>query len=140
MAVASTLLGSAVFKVGASSGTTVDYSDNTSDLVVNIGKESLDASSFGGTIRYNVGGLSTVQITATLLANATILNALYALVGTNCYVSARRDSSAASATNLNYNITGTYFESLDVVNQAVGELSEVEVVFTGASTIATSST
>lgn len=140
MAVASTLLGSAVFKVGASSGTTVDYTDNTTNLVVNIGKESLDASSFGGTIRYNVGGLSTVQITATLLANATILNALYALVGTNCYVSARRDSGAASASNLNYNITGCYFESLDVVNQAVGELSEVEVVFTGASTIATSST
>ena len=133
MAVASTLTGSAVFKVGASSGTEVDYTDNCTAVVVNKMRETLDASSFGVTYRYRVGGLTDVTMTATLLANDTIINALAALVGTNVYAEGRRSSAAISASNVNYEVTGAYLESVDVVNQSVGELSEIEVVVSGGS-------
>jgi hypothetical protein len=139
MATASTLLGSAVFKVGASSLTAVDYTDNATKVVATVMKEELDASTFGNTYRYRVGGLSDVTITATLLANASIVNALYALVGTNVYAEAKRDSAATSATNVLYKVTGGLLASVDVVNQEVGGLSEIEVVVSGgALTTATS--
>lgn len=133
MAVASTLLGSASFKLGANDSSEVDYTDQCTNVVVTVMKEELDASSMGNTYRYRVGGLSDVNATATLLANNTVLNALYALVGTNVYVEAKRSSGATSADNVLYKITGALLASVDVVNQAVGELSEIEVVCTGGS-------
>ena len=131
MAVASTLLGSAVFKVGTTSGTAVDYSDNATNVVVTMMKEELDASTMGATYRYRVGGLSDSTFTVTLLATAAMINALYALVGTNVYAEAKRDSAATSATNVLYKVTGGLLASVDVVNQSVGELSEIEVVVSG---------
>lgn len=133
MAVATTLTGSAVLKVGVAKVSAVDYTDQCSSVVMTAMREELDASSFGSAIRYRVGGLQDYTVTATLLANATVVNALLLLLGSNVFVAARRSSAAISATNPEYEITGAYFASLDVVNQSVGELSEIELVFSGGS-------
>lgn len=131
MANPTTLVPSAVFKVGAAVGSVVDYTDQCKALVVNKSRDALDATSFGLTGYYRVGGLTDCTMTATLLVNDTMINALSALVGTNVYAAGRRSSGAISSTNVEYQLTGGYFASLDVVNATVGELSEVEVVITG---------
>jgi hypothetical protein len=56
---------------------------------------------------------------------------LTALVGTNVYVAVKPTSAAISETNPEFQITGGYLESLDLVNGSVGELSEVEITVTG---------
>ena len=131
MANPTTLVPSAVFKVGAAVGSVVDYSDQCKALVVNKSRDALDATSFGLTGYYRVGGLTDCTMTATLLVNDTMINALSALVGTNVYAAGRRSSGAISSSNPEYQLTGAYFASLDVVNATVGELSEVEVVVSG---------
>lgn len=131
MANPTTLVPSAVFKVGAAVGSVVDYTDQCKALVVNKSRDALDATSFGLTGYYRVGGLTDCTMTATLLVNDTMINALSALVGTNVYAAGRRSSGAISSSNPEYQLTGAYFASLDVVNATVGELSEVEVVVSG---------
>lgn len=131
MANPTTLVPSAVFKVGAAVGSVVDYTDQCKSLVVNKSRDALDATSFGLTGYYRVGGLTDCTMTATLLVNDTMINALSALVGTNVYAAGRRSSGAISSSNPEYQLTGAYFASLDVVNATVGELSEVEVVVSG---------
>jgi hypothetical protein len=131
MANPTTLLPSGVFKIGAAVGSVVDYSDQTKSVVVTKSRDALDATSFGNTGYYRVGGLTDCTITATLMVNDTMANALSALVGTNVYVAARRGSGAISTSNTEYQLTGAYFESFDVVNAVIGELSEVEVVVSG---------
>jgi hypothetical protein len=135
MANPTTLLPSGVFKIGAASGSVVDYSDQCKSIVVTKSRDALDASSFGNTGYYRVGGLTDCVITATLLVDATMANALSALVGTNVYVAARRASTAISTSNVEYQLTGAYFESFDVVNVTVGELSEVEVTVSGGALV-----
>jgi hypothetical protein len=135
MANPTTLLPSGVFKIGAASGSAVDYSDQCKSIVVTKSRDALDASSFGNTGYYRVGGLTDCVITATLLVDATMANALSALVGTNVYVAARRASTAISTSNVEYQLTGAYFESFDVVNVTVGELSEVEVTVSGGALV-----
>lgn len=131
MANPTTLVPSAVFKVGAAVGSVVDYTDQCKALTVNKSRDALDATSFGLTGYYRVGGLTDCTMTAMLLVNDTMINALSALVGTNVYAAGRRSSGAISSSNPEYQLTGAYFASLDVVNATVGELSEVEVVVSG---------
>jgi len=76
-----------------------------------------------------------VEVTATLLANNTAVNALSALVGTRCYVAARRSTAAISSDNVEYQVTGAFLESVDVVNATVGELQEVELSFSGGTLV-----
>lgn len=134
MANPTTLLPSGFFAIGATSPGTA-YTDNVKSVVVTKSREQLDASSFGNTGRYYVGGLTDCTITATLMVNDTIANALAALVGTNVYCAARRSSGAISSSNPEYQLTGAYFESFDVVNASVGELSEVEVTVVGGTLV-----
>jgi hypothetical protein len=135
MANPTTLLPSGVFKIGAAVGSVVDYTDQVKSVVVTKSRDALDATSFGNTGYYRVGGLTDCVITVTLLVNDTMANALSALVGTNCYAAARRSSGAISTSNPEYQLTGAYFESFDVVNATVGELSEVEVVVSGGALV-----
>jgi hypothetical protein len=134
MAVATTILGPALFSVGASSPGTA-YTDQVISVSVVKSREALDQSSMGDGGRQYVGGLTNVEVTATLLASNTAVNAFAALVGTRCYVAARRSTGAISTDNVEYQVTGAYLESCDVVNASVGELQEVELTFTGGTLV-----
>jgi hypothetical protein len=134
MANATTYLASPTFFIGSSAPGT-DLTDQCKSVVVTKSREALDSTSFGNTGRQRVGGLTDVTITATLLMEYSATPGTYvdltALVGTNVYVAVKPTSAAISATNPEMQITGGYFESLDLINASLGELSEVEITITG---------
>jgi hypothetical protein len=134
MANATTYLASPTFNIGATAPG-VSLTDQCKSVVITKQREALDSTSFGNTGRQYVGGLTNVTVTATLLMEYSTTPGTYvdltALVGTNVYVAVKPTSAAISATNPEFQITGGYLESLDLVNGSVGELSEVEITITG---------
>ncbi|NBW14529.1 MAG: hypothetical protein EBR82_41675 [Caulobacteraceae bacterium] len=134
MAVATTILGPALFAIGASSPGTA-YTDQVTSVTVVKSREALDQSSFGDTGRQMVGGLTNVEVTAELLCNDTAANALAALVGTRCYVAVRRSTGAISSSNVEYQVTGAYLESVNVVNASIGELQTLEISLSGGTLV-----
>jgi hypothetical protein len=139
MAVATTYLASPTFFIGAAAGSKKDLSDQCKSVVITKAREQLDASSFGATSRNYVGGLTNVTVTATLLMEYSATPGTYvdltALVGTTVYCEVKVAAGAISATNPEFEISGAYFESLDVVNASLGELSEVEITLTGGTLV-----
>jgi hypothetical protein len=139
MAVATTYLATPTFNIGASSASTKDLSDQCKSVVITKAREALDASSFGSSARNYVGGLTNVTVTATLLMEYSATPGTYvdltSLVGTNVYVAVKPTSSGITTTNPEFQITGGYLESLDVVNASLGELSEVEITITGGTLV-----
>jgi hypothetical protein len=139
MAVATTYLASPTFGIGVNLAGIKDLSDQCKSVVITKSRESLDASSFGSTARNYVGGLTNVTVTATLLMEYSSTPGTYvdltSLVGTNVYVAVKPTSAAISTTNPEFQITGGYLESLDVVNASLGELSEVEITITGGTLV-----
>jgi hypothetical protein len=139
MAVATTYLATPTFNIGASSASTKDLSDQCKSVVITKAREALDASSFGSTARNYVGGLTNVTVTATLLMEYSSTPGTYvdltSLVGTNVYVAVKPTSGGITTTNPEFQITGGYLESLDVVNASLGELSEVEITITGGTLV-----
>jgi hypothetical protein len=139
MAVATTYLASPTFGIGVNLAGIKDLSDQCKSVVITKAREALDASSFGSSARNYVGGLTNVTVTATLLMEYSASPGTYvdltALVGTNVYVAVKPTSAAISTTNPEFQITGGYLESLDVVNASLGELSEVEITITGGTLV-----
>ena len=135
MANATTYRASPTFNIGAAAGSVKDLTDQCKSVVITKSREALDSTSFGNTGRQFVGGLTNVTVTATLLMEYSSTPGTYvdltSLVGTNVYVAVKPTSSGISATNPEFQITGGYLESLDLVNGSVGELSEVEITITG---------
>jgi hypothetical protein len=135
MANATTYLASPTFNIGAAVGSVKDLTDQCKSVVITKSREALDSTSFGNTGRQFVGGLTNVTVTATLLMEYSASPGTYvdltSLVGTNVYVAVKPTSSGISTTNPEFQITGGYLESLDLVNGSVGELSEVEITITG---------
>jgi hypothetical protein len=139
MAVATTYLATPTFNIGTTSGSTKDLSDQCKSVVITKAREALDASSFGSSARNYVGGLTNVTVTATLLMEYSSTPGTYvdltSLVGTNVYVAVKPTSGGITTTNPEFQITGGYLESLDVVNASLGELSEVEITITGGTLV-----
>ena len=139
MAVATTYLATPTFGIGVNLAGIKDLTDQCKSVVITKAREALDQSSFGDTGRQFTGGLTNVTVTATLLMEYSTTPGTYvdltALVGTRCYVAVKPTSGAISATNPEFQITGAYLESLDVVNGSVGELSEIEITLTGGTLV-----
>ena len=139
MAVATTYLASPTFQIGASLATVKDLTDQCKSVVITKAREALDQSSFGDTGRQFTGGLTNVTVTATLLMEYSTTPGTYvdltSLVGTRCYVAVKPTSGAISATNPEFQITGAYLESVDVLNGTVGELSEIEITLVGGTLV-----
>jgi hypothetical protein len=135
MANATTYLVFLTFGIGVAVGSIKDLTDQCKSVVITKSREALDSTSFGNTGRQFVGGLTNVTVTATLLMEYSASPGTYvdltSLVGTNVYVAVKPTSSGISTTNPEFQITGGYLESLDLVNGSVGELSEVEITITG---------
>jgi hypothetical protein len=135
MANATTYLATPTFGIGANLAGIKDLTDQCKSVVITKSRESLDSTSFGNTGRQFVGGLTNVTVTATLMMEYSATPGTYVdltgLVGTNVYVAVKPTSAGITTTNPEFQITGGYLESLDLVNGAVGELSEVEITITG---------
>jgi len=136
MANATTYLASPTFGIGPNLAGVKDLTDQCKSVVITKSRESLDATSFGNTGRQYTGGLTNVTVTATLLMEYSSTPGTYVdltgLVGANVYVACKAQNGVAiSATNPEFQITGGYLESVDVLNAALGELSEIEITITG---------
>ena len=96
--------------------------------------EALDATAFGDTSRKFTGGLQNNELTLTLLmsyASAETYATLKSLVGTVTTVRVQPAAPPDSATNPGLILTGAYLENLPVLNASLGELSTIDVTFTG---------
>ena len=96
--------------------------------------ESIDTTSFGSTAREYSGGLQNNEVTMSLFLTygaSEVYATLKALVGTRTTVTLKASSAANSALNPLHTVTGCYLESLPVLQTTVGEMSQIDITFTG---------
>ncbi len=96
--------------------------------------EALDATAFGDTSRKFTGGLQNNELTLSLLmsyATSETYATLKGLVGTTTTVRVQPAAPPDSATNPGLILTGAYLENLPVLNATLGELSTIDITFTG---------
>lgn len=106
---------------------TKSLTDQCRSAVVTKAIESLEATSFGDSARTYTGGLANHQIVVTLLmayGTDETYDVITDVVGTTTTV-------VVGASTKTFTLAGAFCESLDVVNASLGELSEVQVTFTG---------
>jgi len=97
-------------------------------------QESIDTTSFGSTSREFSSGLANNTVSMTLFltyAASETYATLKALVGTKTTVTVKPTSAATSATNPLHTMTGCYLETLPVLDTSLGEISSIDVEFTG---------
>lgn len=125
----STYLSNPVVKINS-----VDLSDQCSAATLTRTVEALESTAFGSTSRVYTGGLENNELTVTLYmsydANETYAT-LATLVGTQTTVRVQPTSAVDSATNPGFILTGSYLESLPVLNASLGELSTIDITFRG---------
>lgn len=112
----------------------VDLSDQCTSATLNRTVEALEATAFGDTARKYTGGLENNELTLTLYmsyASTETYATLSTLVGTTTTVIVKPTSAADSATNPGFTLTGAYLETLPVINATMGELSTIDITFTG---------
>jgi hypothetical protein len=94
-------------------------------------KESLDVTTLTDTSRLNKGGLFNNEVTMTLFQSyisAETFATLSGLVGTQTTVVASVVDGAVTKT---FTLANCYLESLPVISASLGEMSTVDVTFTG---------
>ena len=117
----STYLSNPAVKIGA-----VDLSDQCTSAVLTRTVEALESTAFGSTSRVYVGGLenNTLELELYMSYAATETYAtLKALVGTSVTITVSPSATTpGTATNPTFTLTGTYIESLPVMNASLGAL------------------
>lgn len=128
-----TYLTNPTLTIAIGSDATVDYTDQCTSLTITSLKESQDITAFGDSARKYTAGLANNEAAVTLFHSfgATEVEALQAAVGATCTIVSSPSDGAASASNPIYTLTGCYLESMPVLNGSVGEMSTVELTFTG---------
>jgi len=119
---------------------TINLRDQCTAATLTRTVEALESTAFGDTARFMSAGLENNELTLTLYmsyaANETYAS-LASLVGTQVTVivspAAPATPGTYSATNPGFTLTGTYLESLPVINATMGELSTIDITFTGGS-------
>lgn len=114
--------------------TPVTLSDRANSVTLTYEIESVEVTAFGATGRSFTGGLqnNTVEIEFMQdFAASNVEATIFPLVGTTTTVAVTPTSSAASATNPKYTVTGCYLASHTPVAGAVGELAMTSLSFTG---------
>lgn len=125
----STYLAQPVVKVNS-----IDLTDQCSAASLTLNYESQENSSFASTSRSYVSGMANHELTLTLYMSydtSETYATLKDLVGTQTTVRVQPTSAVDSATNPGFILTGTYLESLPVLNASLGELSTIDITFTG---------
>jgi hypothetical protein len=93
-----------------------------------------DTTVFGNTARVYSPTIEDNECTVTLYltyAASETYATLATLVGTSTTVVVKPTSASASATNPGFTLTGTYLESLPVINAALGEIQSIDITFKG---------
>lgn len=114
----------------------VDLSDQCTAASITYLVEQLENTAFGSTARSYTGGLQNNTVTVTLYqsyASNETEASIYSLVGTTTTLVLKPSSGAVSTTNPSYTITGAYLESHTPINASLGELSTIDLTFTGGS-------
>lgn len=114
--------------------TTYDLSDQTTNVTLTIGNESLEATAMGDTGRKYVAGLQSVEVTLEMYlsyGSQEVEDALHAMVGKSSTLVISPSGTTESASNPEYTITGAYLENFTPVNSSLGELATVTATFTG---------
>jgi hypothetical protein len=96
--------------------------------------ESQDVTAFGDGSRKYVAGLGNHEVTLTLFVSygaAEVEATLAACVGKTSTLIIGTKSGAAAADNPIYTLTGGYLESFEPITGSVGEMSTVDITFTG---------
>ena len=115
----------------------VDLTDQCTAATINYTVEALETTSFGQTSRTFTAGLANNSIVVTLYQSyaATETEAsIYALVGTTTTIELSptvAGLTTPSATAPKYTLTGAYLESHTPINASLGELSTIDLTFTG---------
>ena len=112
----------------------VSLTDQCTAATLTVRYDSLESTAFGDTDRFYSKGLGNHELTLSLYmsyATSETYATLSALVGTQCYVRVQPTSGADSATNPGFILTGTFLAELPVLNATLGELSTIDVTFTG---------
>jgi len=112
----------------------VDLQDQATSAVLTLNYEAQDASSFASNSRSYVSGMANHELTVTLYmsyAASETYATLKDLVGTQTTVRVTPTNAVESATNPAFILTGTYLESLPVINASLGTLSTIDIVFRG---------
>jgi len=112
----------------------VDLSDQCTAATITYTVEALENTAFGSTARTYTSGLANNSITATLYqsyAGSETEASIYSLVGTTTTLVLKPASGAVSSTNPSYTLTGAYLESHTPINASLGELSTIDLTFTG---------
>ena len=112
----------------------VDLQDQCRAATMTVKYDALESTVFGSSSRVYTAGLGDHEFTVTLLMSysaSETYSTLAALVGTATTVSIKPTSSATSATNPSFILTGTYLEALPVIDASYGELSEIDITFKG---------
>jgi hypothetical protein len=112
----------------------VDLSDQCTAATITYNVEALENTAFGSTARTYTAGLANNSVTVTLYqsyASNETEASIYALVGTTTTLVLKPASGAVSTTNPSYTLTGAYLESHTPINASLGELSTIDLTFTG---------
>tara|TARA_R110000868_G_scaffold146250_1_gene367033 strand:+ start:835 stop:1272 length:438 start_codon:yes stop_codon:yes gene_type:complete len=117
--------------------TYTDLTDQTHAATVTVKYDALESTAFGGTSRVFTSGLGdhefTVELYMSYIATETYAS-LSALVGQACTVNVATSQAAltsATTTAPKFVLTGTYLESLPVIDAKLGELSTISLTFKG---------
>jgi hypothetical protein len=119
----------------ATAGSVFDATAVTSSAAITVGFDALESTSFGDSGHLFVKGLQMCEVTLTCYASygaSSVEAALSAALGTGTSVITISPAGASeSATNPEYTITNAFLASFQPINGSYGELSMIEVTFTG---------
>lgn len=102
--------------------------------VMNVNFPGATDTAFGQTANTYVKTLGDHECTMTLYMTygaSEVYATLKSLVGTQTTVKVKPTSAAASATNPEMVLTGSYLETLPVMNASLNEISSIDIVFKG---------
>jgi hypothetical protein len=112
----------------------VDLSDQCTAATITYTVEALENTAFGSTSRTYTGGLANNSVTVTLYQSYAATEtevSVYSLVGTTTTLVIKPSSAAVSSTNPSYTLSTAYLESHTPINASLGELSTIDLTFTG---------
>jgi hypothetical protein len=116
----------------------VDFTDQCTSLELTYERESEDVTAFGDTSRKFVGKLFNNSVTMTLFlsyGSGEVEATLEGLLGLTTNLVIKAGQGTKSPTNPEYTLTGAYLESFTPIAGSVGELSTVDVTFTGGTLV-----
>lgn len=96
--------------------------------------DQLESTAFGDADRKYVKGLENNELTLTMYmsyASTETYATLAALVGTTTTVRVQPAAPPDSGENPGFILTGTFLAELPVINATMGELSTIDITFTG---------